>query len=207
MSRPAVEICFDYASPFAYLADARVDRELAGLAVDVVRTPVYLRGFEQFRERLPYPAAKAAYLTRDLARCARHYDVPLGAPARMPVNGLYMLRGHVFLEGRPEQDDYRRALFRATWVDGKNTSDAEVVVAVAESIGIDHRELAAGMAQPAVKERLRANTERAIARGAFGVPTLFVGSEMYWGQDRLDIVRRDLEELALGDARMSDVDS
>ncbi|RMH42693.1 MAG: 2-hydroxychromene-2-carboxylate isomerase [Deltaproteobacteria bacterium] len=206
MARPTVTFLFDFASPFSYIADVRVDRELATLPVDVVRVPVYLRGFDAFRAGSPYSAAKAAYLAADLVRCAARAGVPLGAPARVPVDGLHMLRAYLALDGHPAQAAFRRAAFRATWVDGADTSDPEVVVEVGESAGIDRRELAAGMARPAVKAALRANTDRAIERGAFGVPTFFVGDELYWGQDRLDFVRERVEAAACGGAIVSDVD-
>lgn len=206
MDRPVIEFCFDYASPFAYLADYLVDRDFGDLPVEIRRIPVYLRGFELFSQGMPYSGAKTAYLARDLTRCAEHANVPVGVPAKMPINGLYMLRAYIALDGRPEQELFRKAVFRATWVDGADTSDPEVVVQLGETIGVDHRELAAAMSTPAVKNRLRANTDSAIARGAFGVPTLFVEDQMYWGHDRLEYVHRHVERLACGDAEMSDPD-
>ncbi len=206
MERPVIEFCFDYASPFAYLADCVVDRDFGDLPAEIVRTPVYLRGFELFKQGLPYSAAKTAYMARDLTRCADHANVPVGAPAKMPINGLYMLRAHIALAECPEQELFRKAAFRATWVDGADTSDPEVVVQLGETIGVDHRELAAEMSTPSVKNRLRANTDRAVERGVFGVPMFFVEDEMYWGHDRLEYVRRRVERLACGDAEMSDPD-
>jgi 2-hydroxychromene-2-carboxylate isomerase len=72
-------------------------------------------------------------------------------------------------------------------------SDPAVALEIGVELGLDREELSAGSASPAVKESLRANTERAIERGAFGVPTFFVGEEVFWGQDRLDFVRREVE--------------
>jgi 2-hydroxychromene-2-carboxylate isomerase len=66
---------------------------------------------------------------------------------------------------------------------------------IAVELGLDREEFSVGMASPAVKERLKANTEKAVERGAFGVPTFFVGEEMFWGQDRLDFVRREVERV------------
>ncbi len=206
MDRPVVEFCFDYASPFAYIADYVVARDFGDLPAEILRTPVYLRGFELFAQGLPYSGAKMAYMARDLTRSAEHANVPLGTPAKMPINGLYMLRAYIALEGRPEQELFRAAAFRATWVDGADTSDPEVVVQLGETIGVDHRELATAMGTAAVKNRLRANTDGAVGRGAFGVPTFFVEDEMYWGHDRVEYVRRHVERIACGDAEMTDLD-
>lgn len=194
MSQPVIEMLFDYASPWSYVADLRVERELAGLPVQLRRVPVYIRGLPAFSEGLPYSSAKLAYLGRDLVRVARELEVPLGK-VRFPVNGLYLLRAHVALEGRPELDAYRREAWRATWVDGANVEDPSVVVDIAASVGIDRAELSAGMAQPTIKQRLRANTEVAVDRQVFGVPTFFVGDEMFWGQDRVDALRTHVERL------------
>jgi 2-hydroxychromene-2-carboxylate isomerase len=205
MSTPVIELLFDYASPWSYLADWRVDRELSDLPVQIRRTPIYLRGLEAFKDGLPYSPAKLAYLGRDLHRCAKRHGVPFGK-WKVPVNGLYMLRGHVFLEGRAEQDAYRREVWRATWVDGANVDDPEVVVDVAAAAGVDRNEFATGIAQPTIKQRLRSNTDIAIERQVFGVPTLFVGDEMFWGQDRIGQLRRHVEELVCSVDAVTDPD-
>jgi 2-hydroxychromene-2-carboxylate isomerase len=189
----AVEFCFDYASPWTYIADARVKEVLAGLPVEVRHTPVYLRGFEMFRSGMPYTSAKFAYIVRDMQRCAAFYEIPLNIPRNFPINGLHLLRATLFLRDRPEGDAYREAAYRATWVDDRNVSDPAVALEIGVESGVDREELSAGSTSPAVKEALKANTERAIERGAFGVPTFFVGEEMFWGQDRLDFVRREVE--------------
>jgi 2-hydroxychromene-2-carboxylate isomerase len=189
----AVEFCFDYASPWTYIADLRVEEALAGLPVEIHYTPVYLRGFEMFRSGMPFTSAKLSYIVKDLQRCAAFYEVPLNMPRNFPINGLHLLRATLFLQDRPEFDAYRKAAYRATWVDDRNVSDPAVALEIGVELGLDGGELSAGSASAAVKERLRANTEGAIERGAFGVPTFFVGEELFWGQDRLDFVRREVE--------------
>ncbi len=196
MTEPCpVEFCFDYASPWTYIADCRIKEALAGLPVKIEYTPVYLRGFEMFRSGMPYTSAKLAYIVKDMQRCAPFHGVPLNLPSNFPINGLYLLRATLSLEGRPERDAYRRAAYRATWVDDRNVSDPAVAMEIAVELGLDREEFSAGMASPAVKEQLKANTEKAIERGAFGVPTFLVGEEMFWGQDRLDFVRREVERV------------
>ncbi len=202
MSDQVIEMYFDYASPFSYVADMRIDGVMEDLPVTVRRVPVYLRDLEA-DETSP---ARAEYLARDLDRCARFHGVPLGTPAVTPINGLYLLRGYLFLAGREQQAAYHAAALRATWVAGANVSDPEVVANIAASVGLDRGEFATGIGTPAVKQQLRANTERARERGAFGVPTFFVGDEMFWGQDRLDYVRRQVEQIASSVVMMSDPD-
>jgi 2-hydroxychromene-2-carboxylate isomerase len=175
------------------MADCRIQEALTGLPVNIEYTPVYLRGFEMFRSGMPYTSAKLAYIVRDMQRCASFHGLPLTLPHNFPINGLYLLRATLSLEGRPERDAYRRAAFRATWVDNRNVSDPAVALSIGVDLGLDEEELFAGMASGAVKEKLKANTEKATERGAFGVPSFFVGEDMFWGQDRLDFVRRAVE--------------
>jgi 2-hydroxychromene-2-carboxylate isomerase len=180
---------FDFTSPWAYLADLRIDDALAGTDARVVRVPVYLRGFEMFRSGVPYASEKLVYIGRDLARHAERFGVPLRFPHRFPIDALRALRAMVHLEGTPHADAFRKAAFAAAWAEDRDLASSEVVLDVAESVGASRAEVLAALGDPTVKARLRDNTDRAIARGAFGVPTFFIGDEMFWGQDRIDFVR------------------
>ena len=84
------------------------------------------------------------------------------------------------------------ALFRAYWAAGRNVSDARVIGAIAGELGLDGEALLARAATVEVKDALRATTDEAVARGAFGAPSLFVGAELYFGNDRLTMLERDL---------------
>ena len=87
---------------------------------------------------------------------------------------------------------YADAVYRAIWRDGVNMNDAAMVAGVLRQAGFDPAALLALAGDPEVKERLKGQTQAAVARGVFGAPTFFVGEEMYWGQDRLDFVRQAL---------------
>lgn len=195
--RITVEFNYDFGSPYSYLADCELDWMFEDSPCEIVRVPVYLRGFDSFKDGLPYTAAKAAYKVRDMQRTAAANDIPIATPRVMPVNGLYMLRGAVFLKDEKELlSKYRHGMFKATWADQRDVGSAEAVADIAAELGIDRAELLAGIAQQSVKDELRANTDAAIERGAFGVPTFFVGGEMFFGQDRLDQVRKLVDSLA-----------
>jgi len=197
---PTVRFCFDYGSPWAYIADCRVEEALGGLPITIQYVPVYLRGFEMFRSGMPYPPAKLAYIARDMQRCASFYGILLNPPRNFPINGLHLLRATAALGGRPHCDAYRRAAYRATWVEDRNVSDPAVAMEIGVELGLDREEFSAAVTSPAVKNTLKENTERAIEAGAFGVPAFFVGAELFWGQDRLDFVRREVERV-LGESR------
>ncbi len=82
------------------------------------------------------------------------------------------------------------AVFRATWADGLDMEDDGVADGVIARAGLDADSLSARVTEPAIKEALKATTQEAVDRGAFGAPTFFVGQEMFFGQDRLDWVER-----------------
>lgn len=184
-----IELYFDYASPWAYLASELLPRKLPGLAVTY--RPIYLRGLETFSKGLPYTGAKLAYLMRDVARCAQYEGVTLAPPASFPVDALQALRGALVAQESGAFDRYHRHAFRAVWTEGRDMTKKEVVAAIlAEALGSSEATALEALAAPGVKDRLREATAAAEARGIFGVPTFFVGDEMFWGHDRFDYVAR-----------------
>jgi 2-hydroxychromene-2-carboxylate isomerase len=107
-----------------------------------------------------------------------------------PVNTLLIMRGAVAAQLEGVFDRYVDEVFRHMWAQPKKMDDPEVVHAVLEQSGLNAAALLARTQEPAVKDRLLKNTEASVARGAFGSPTFFVGSEIFFGKDRL----RDVEE-------------
>jgi 2-hydroxychromene-2-carboxylate isomerase len=111
-----------------------------------------------------------------------------------PVNTLTLMRGACGLLIR-QPDDFRRyvdTMFHAMWVAPRNLNNPGEVAAVLAEAGFDTAAFMALVADPAVKADLIARTEASVARGAFGAPTFFVGPQMFFGQDRLDFVRKAL---------------
>jgi 2-hydroxychromene-2-carboxylate isomerase len=176
-----IEFAFDYASPWSFLANATLARQFGEARVEYV--PVYLRGFESFSQGVPYSSAKLSYLMRDFVRSAKHAGVAATMPGNFPINGLHALRAALAAQRAGAFPAVHEALFRAAWQQGKDVSDKAVVVAIAREAGF--ADVAERMDAPEIKNALRANTERMVARGAFGVPTFFVGEEMFWGHDRM----------------------
>jgi len=178
---PTVEFLFDYASPFSFLANESIGAKLPGATIEY--RPVYLRGFESFAKGIPFTAPKLAYLIVDMRRCAAELGLELRVPAAFPVNGLYALRGAIAAQRQSTFPAYHEAMFRAAWQRGRDISRKESVAALAVELGFP--DVAAALDDPSIKDELKANTDAAIARGAFGVPTFFVGPEMFWGHDRM----------------------
>jgi 2-hydroxychromene-2-carboxylate isomerase len=192
-----LEFYFDVGSPAAYLAWTQVPRLAAEAGATVAYKPFLLGGvFQATGNRSPMEVPpKGKYMQDDLQRFARRYGVPYRHNPHFPINTLTLMRGALGLQMREPQklQAYVDAVYRAIWVDGKNMNDPATLGAVLQQAGFDAQQLLAMAADPEVKERLKAETQQAVARGAFGAPTFFVGGQMYWGQDRLDFVKEALQ--------------
>jgi 2-hydroxychromene-2-carboxylate isomerase len=124
----------------------------------------------------------------------RHGITRFAMNPHFPVNSLMIMRGAVAAQMEGVFDRYIDAVFRHMWAEPKKMDDPAVARAALEESGLDGAKLIAMTQEPAVKDRLLANTQRSVERGAFGSPTFFVGDEIFFGKDRL----RDVEEQILG---------
>lgn len=192
----SVEFYFDVGSPAAYLAWTQMPRIAAETGATVHDRPMLLGGvFQATGNRSPMEVpAKSRWMEQDLARHAARYGVPFRLNPHFPINTLMLMRAAVGLQMR--QPEKLRpcvdAVMRAIWVDGRDMNEPAEVAAVLQQAGFEPRALLALTQDPAVKERLKAATQEAVARGVFGAPTFFVGDQMFWGQDRLDFVKESL---------------
>lgn len=188
-----IEFYFDFGSPTSYLAHTQLPDIAAQAGAELIYKPVLLGGiFQATKNASPVTIpAKGAYVLRDLARFARRYDVPMRMNPHFPINTLSLMRMAIGLQQRQPQHflPFVSAIYRATWVEGLNTGDAAVLRPVLERLGVDAEAVLALAQDEEVKVLLKVETEKAVKRGLFGLPTMFVGDEMFWGQDRLDFVR------------------
>ncbi|HYE48223.1 MAG TPA: 2-hydroxychromene-2-carboxylate isomerase [Azospirillaceae bacterium] len=185
-----VEFLFDLASPAAYLAWTRMPGLAARTGARVVFRPILLGGlFKALGNRSPVEIpAKGRWFRADLERFADRYGVPLAWPPGFPVNSLELMRGAVAAERAGVLAAYGDAVYGGMFGRGLDMADPGVVAGVLREAGLDADALMAEARTAPVKEALRAATAEAEARGAFGVPTFFVGGAMFFGQDRLDWV-------------------
>ena len=188
---------FDVGSPAAYLAWTQVPKLARDTGATVNYKPFLLGGvFQATGNRSPAEVpAKGKWMDTDLQRFARRYGVAFRHNPHFPINTLTLMRAALGLQMR--QPDrllpYGDAIFKAVWVDGRNMNDAAEVGRVLQDAGFDPQGVVALTQDPEVKERLKAETQQAVARGVFGAPTFFVGDQMFWGQDRMDFVKEALQ--------------
>lgn len=195
-----LELFWDVVSPYTYLAVTQIDKLRQATGAKVKLRPFLLGGvFKNTGNVAPAALpAKATYLRQDLARWAKLYDVPLRLPPNevpFPINGLLPMRAAIAAERDGGGEALCRALFRAYWVNGHDVSDPATLVSVAHSEGMDGDSLLALTQNQAIKDALRANTDEAVARGAFGAPAMFIDEQHYWGNDRLPLIESHLRQL------------
>ena len=197
MTQKTVEFFFDVGSPASYLAWTQLPRMAAQAGATIAYNPMLLGGvFQAAGNRSPTEVvAKGRYLWQDLERFARRYGVPFSQNPFFPINTLTLMRMATGVQMHDESrlTAYGDAAFRAIWAEARNMNDPPVVAKVLEQAGFDPAAMLALAAQPEVKDRLKAVTQDAVARGVFGAPTFFVDGQMYWGQDRLDFVSEALK--------------
>lgn len=192
-----IEFYFDLGSPSAYLAYTQLPAIAAEAHAEIDWRPVLLGGILQASGNaspIQVPA-KGRYLMTDLARFARRYGVELNFNPHFPINTLRLMRAVTGLQmHRPEEFlPCVDALYEAMWVDGRDLGDDAAVTEVLATAGLAPEGILELAERDDVKARLREQTEAAVARGLFGVPTMFVDDQMFFGQDRLDFVAQALE--------------
>lgn len=137
----------------------------------------------------PVPA-KVAYQKKDLQDWARMTGLQISMPPSVfPVNSVKAMRGCVWLAADVRLESFAQAVFEAYWRDDSDISQDAVLANICRGCGIDPEDFMQAIASPAIKEQLKVNTAELVRRGGFGSPTMFVGDDMYFGNDRLELMR------------------
>ena len=187
-----IRFYLDYLSPYAYLAWTQIGALAARTDRVVEPVPVLFAGLLNASGGVG-PAeipAKSRYVFVDTVRTAHVLNVPLLPPPSHPFNPLLALRVSSLPMPAAARLRLIDALYAATWGGGGGVTEPERVAAVATAVGLDGTALVAAAASPEAKERVRRQTDEAIARGVFGIPTMYVGDEMFWGYDSLAHLER-----------------
>lgn len=197
MTSKTVEFFFDIGSPYSYLASTQIDDVVKRCRAEVKWRPFLLGGVFKATGNVPPAtyAAKAAYLLTDLQRWSALYGVPFKLSSRFPLNTLRTERALFAAEqvgGYEAMKRYAKALFSAYWVNDEDVSNDAVLARVAGESGLSGEQVVKLLDDGSVKEALRTTTEEAVKRGAFGAPTLFLGDQMYFGNDRLALLEHAL---------------
>lgn len=180
---------FDFISPFAYIGLHRLKKLPADVAIEY--RPVLFAGLlNHWGQKGPAElATKRRYTYRWSHWWAHSLGLPLRYPAAHPFNPLHHLRLAIACGSTPEAV---RKIFDSVWTTGADPSDQKNFAALCSDLGVT----ADALASPAIKDTLRSNTDAAIKAGVFGVPTVEVDGELFWGADAMDFLRAFLADPA-----------
>jgi 2-hydroxychromene-2-carboxylate isomerase len=191
----AIELYFDFISPYAYLAWTQIHRLADKHGVVVAPRPILFAALLD-ANKTKGPAeipAKRVWVFKDTFRRAAYAGVPFAPPPAHPFNPLLALR----VASVDQTEEQRRlaidTLFRAVWGGGPGVTEEATVRELLTTAGLDGDALVEAAHSAEIKARVRARTEEALSRGVFGVPTMIVDDELFWGLDSFDHLERFLE--------------
>ncbi|HMJ14792.1 MAG TPA: 2-hydroxychromene-2-carboxylate isomerase [Polyangiaceae bacterium] len=190
MATTSIDFHFDYLSPYAYLGWLQLRPLCAVRELELVPQPLALGGLLKHWGQLG-PAEippKALFTFKDCVRRAQRLGCAFRAPAFHPFNPLTALRVSLAEVAGSAQLRVVDALWQASWASGRDVGSPEVIREVLDEIGLDGATLVERAGAQDVKDQLKANTQRAIDLGVFGVPTILVEGELFWGADQIDWV-------------------
>ena len=190
-----IDFYFDCSSPWTYLAFHNIQPLMLELEEPIRWRPILVGGiFNSINPSVyasrdnPIPA-KQAYFLKDIQDWARAASLKIVMPPRIfPINSVKAMRGCIWLEPQGLLVPFAKAVFEAYWSREEDIASDVVLTQLCAQCGVDAAAFLQGISQPEIKHQLKANTDELMARGGFGSPTIFVGDDMYFGNDRLPLV-------------------
>jgi 2-hydroxychromene-2-carboxylate isomerase len=186
-----IEFWYEFASPYSYIAAARIEKLVAGKAILLDWRPFLLGPIFKTRShdlspfQNPSPAQRR-YRWRDLQRLCAAEGLPLRLPTTYPRNGLLAARAALVAIDDGWGPEFSHAVFDANFAGDRDIASPAVISALIDALGHDAAAILERATSPANKARLIARSEEAIRRGIFGAPSFVIGGELFWGNDRLD---------------------
>ncbi len=197
-----IEFMYDFCSPNAYLAHKLITELGERHGASVTYSPVLLSlVFKATNNQNPFQAfsenrKKSAYLTHDLHRFARRRGLSFHMSPHFPLNTKFAMRGAFYAIGKSWESKYIDAVFDAIWLHGQMIEDLNVLSDVLHEAGLPSKKIREAVTDPDIKQQLKDHTKAAVRRGIFGVPSIFVGPEMFFGKNSLGNVELELETMA-----------
>ena len=189
-----VTFCFDFGSPYSYLAYNYLSPiKETGARIDL--KPVLLGGIFKATGNQP-PATvqkKGEYMFKDIQRWSNKLGISFKMNPYFPILTVPHMRGAILAQKKNILEDYMQSMFDSMWLKGLNLNDQEILTKVASESGIDPNDFAEGISSDEIKDELRLNTQFAIDKGAFGVPTYFLENEIFCGIDSIKFLLESLK--------------
>ena len=178
---------WDFNSPYAYLAAERIDALIPDAQWKPIAYPILLHQLGRLEQTLDEldPAPIAAEIGD---RAAQRGLPPFAPPEAWPVESwsLAPLRAALFADECGRLREFSKAAFRKSFAESRSLAELDTILAAAGEAGLEPDEVREGIERPEIKERLKTNTDEARERGVSGIPTVAIGDQLFWGDDRLD---------------------
>jgi 2-hydroxychromene-2-carboxylate isomerase len=196
-----LDFYFDCSSPWTYLAFSQIGDVAKRAGAEINWKPILVGGvfnavnqsvYEQRANPVP---VKAAYYIKDLQDWAEYCGLKIGMPPVFPVRAILPMRSVLVAQEEEKLVEFADAVFAAYWGDLKDISQEDVIVEICRTVGLDGAHVLARAKDDDIKQRLIQNTDELISRGGFGSPTMFIGDDMYFGNDRVPLVEAALTKL------------
>ena len=190
--RAPVEFYFEFSSPYGYIASQLADALEQRIGRPLAWRPILLGPVFKTTGQAPLTEIplKGQYSKRDFERSARWHGVAYSHPPKFPIGTVAAMRSFYWTHDRDPAQARRlaKSLYGAFFAEGRDISEPATVLDIAQAAGVDRTALAAGLEEPALKERAKREVEGAIGRGVFGSPFFIVDGEPFWGVDRIPMM-------------------
>lgn len=200
IQKTSLDFYYDVGSPNAYFAWKALQQVSARTGLEVIMHPVLIGGiFKSTNNQPPWQAFgnvpnKMKYMQLEIQRFIQdHALTEFKFNSAFPVNTLLAMRGAVAAQKTDVHDSYYPAVFKAIWEEDKDISQPEILASVLDEAGLDGKGLIAATQTPDIKQGLMDATQACVDRGAFGLPSFFLGEDMYFGKDRIWQIERAIE--------------
>ena len=200
-----LEFFFDISSPWTYLAFHNVQPLAKEMAIEIDWKPILVGGIfntvnpSVYEGRAKPVKVKARYHLKDMMDWARLAGLDIKFPPSIfPINSVKAMRACIVLKDQDLLVPFATKVFEAYWGEDKDIADEAILAGILSAIGADTNAVLAAIQTQEIKDQLKANTQEVMDRGGFGSPTMFLGQDMYFGNDRLPLVRAAIERLRAG---------
>jgi len=197
MVTQTLDFYYDFGSPNAYFAWKALHGVTERTGLDVIMHPVLIGGvFKTTGNQPPWQAFgnvpnKMKYMQLEIQRFIKDHNLTeFKFNSAFPVNTLLAMRGAIAAQQAGVHDAYYPAVFKAIWEEDKNISLPEVLAEVLDGVGLEGTALVTATQTPEVKQALMEATQACVDRGTFGLPTFFLGDDIYFGKDRVWQIER-----------------
>lgn len=201
MTQATLDFYFDYSSPYGFLASERIEAIAARHSRTLRWNPILLGAIFKLTRQKPLTEAplKGDYAIKDFKRSARQFGIDYRHPSPFPIGAVAACRASIWIRENDNETvcaklpEFIHSVFRAFYTQGKDITDAAILMQLAADIDIDPDSLAQGIGTATIKDALRQDNDTAIARGVFGSPMFIADDEPFWGHDRIEQLDRWLE--------------